>query len=354
MKRSAGLVVTLLLVGCKERPSPPPLPAVSASPATASNAASASASAEAGSGNSRPATLKIEELGINAQQFGCARYSDGSVACAGKNAFGNLGREIVPSLGNFNSSESPAPIAGGHLTKQLIVSRGGSGGCIVTRDGRVYCWGNDWVWPDAGAVAGAPIAMANLTDVTFFATGGISYCAIKKNGSVVCGGRLQNQKAEIVSGVAGAKQLAVRAKVACALTAARTVLCWENEWVARRDAKPVKGLSDVDEIAAALQETCVRRGDQVSCFGERSGAEPTAVTALAGSTQIDVNMFVACGLRADGTVVCVDWFAGGRVTEHAMNGRLLAVGTDGAVCVVTKDEKVACRSFAAKDAVEQL
>lgn len=64
---------------------------------------------------------------------------------------------------------------------------------------------------------------------------------------------------------------------------------------------------------------------------------------------------MTCRLRADGTVVCVDWFAGGRVTESALNGRLLAVGTDGGVCVVTKDEKVACNgAFGAKAVVEQL
>jgi len=69
----------------------------------------------------------------------CARMSDGSIQCWGRNAQGSLGRG--PDAGA--ASARPAPVVGIRDATQIAANAGTSATCARLGDGRVQCWGDN-------------------------------------------------------------------------------------------------------------------------------------------------------------------------------------------------------------------
>jgi len=171
--------------------------------------------------------------------------------------------------------------------------------CVVTRDGRVQCWGGnenqklgascrDTCEGREGKTSCclAPVEIPNLVEVAQIALGAEHSCALVRNGSVVCWGA--NAYGQIGN---GSLQAAAVPQV-------------------------VHGLFDVRQIVAGDAHTCALLGDSsVQCWGSNNSgqlgdgtmkdrATPTPIPHLRGVTQLAATWRVSCALLGDGRGQC--------------------------------------------------
>ena len=97
----------------------------------------------AGSGALLPAPVAaltgVADLSAG-RDFTCAVLNDGSVRCWGRNEAGQLG------VGAKDGDSHPTPLQVNGLAQATKVDAGGDFACAVTEDGRVFCWGGQFVW----------------------------------------------------------------------------------------------------------------------------------------------------------------------------------------------------------------
>ncbi|MCU0659054.1 MAG: hypothetical protein MUF64_28500, partial [Polyangiaceae bacterium] len=123
----------------------------------------------------------------------CARASDATALCWGRNQYGELG--------NGESGIEltvPVPVAVEGLTDVVSVHPGGFSTCALTTQGRVKCWGSNETGtlgdPSLPYGLGATQAwgvreVPGLTDVVDLSLSDNTHaCAVKKDGSVWCWG----------------------------------------------------------------------------------------------------------------------------------------------------------------------
>ncbi|MEA2750503.1 MAG: hypothetical protein QOI41_4646, partial [Myxococcales bacterium] len=159
---------------------------------------------------------KIEELALGAGSFGCARYTNGRVQCAGQNALGQLGRGMrTPNTKN----QSPATVK--EVADATRIVAGAAHACALAKDGRVWCWGsgaNGELGSGTAEGSSTPRLVAGLADATALWAGNTHTCAIRKSGAVACwgvndrgqlgDGTKENRSSPVeVNGVAGATRL---------------------------------------------------------------------------------------------------------------------------------------------------
>lgn len=168
----------------------------------------------------------------------CGLLSDGTVACAGANDHGQLGR------GDMLEHDELAAVPG--LDEVSALAAGRDVTCALRTSGAVLCWGaNDFgqlgaAGPARATPATVPgLGAARAIDV---ARAGVHACAVVRDGSVACWG--DNSSAALgdgtttsrsgvisVRGVSGATEVACggfgeQTGFTCALLAAGGVACW--------------------------------------------------------------------------------------------------------------------------------
>ena len=118
--------------------------------------------------------------------MGCARRSNGAVACWGMNFLGN---------GTAGGSNSPVAVLGVSTAVQVVTAE--ENACVLLVSGEVKCWGNWHGNPGSGASqqifsqSTSPSGAALLTNARQLATGGgwpQKYCAILNDDTVRCWG----------------------------------------------------------------------------------------------------------------------------------------------------------------------
>lgn len=209
--------------------------------------------------------------------------------------------------GNDAGSEAAAPIA------FVDVSAGNAFACAVRSDGSVVCWGRSATaetgQPAAGGATCAGVAcrlpsvVAGITDAAKIASGPHQSCVVTKTGKVLCwganddgvlgrpinaepdcgGGHTCTPTPKEVAGVIDAVGVAVTRSSACAWNAAGAVTCWGNNRVGALG----RG-THTDEVLGP--------GASTSLNGGGAGA-----ALLAGNAHI-VSQW--CASRLDGTVTC--------------------------------------------------
>lgn len=296
----------------------------------------------------KPVTAGITVSGINdavgvavGQDHSCALLRDGTVSCWGSGRSGQLG-DGTHGAGR----ETPVPVAVIGINDAAEITAGRSVTCARHATGEVSCWGaasdgalgnND---PDAPPT-GLPAKVGGLTGVVSLSTGGRHTCAVRGDGTAACWGR--NYRGElgsgtphhtvkqpvpvVVSGIAGAKQVALGDQHTCMLLRSGGAQCFGagfrgqlGDGQAQDSVAPVTvaGLTGVISIAAGSDRTCaVLNNASLRCWGaynglgdgtsdraETNATTPVAVAGITTAIEVATDYHRSCAIVADGSVKC--------------------------------------------------
>jgi alpha-tubulin suppressor-like RCC1 family protein len=237
-------------------------------------------------------------------RFGCAIRTGDAVSCWGDDDHGQAGpAETVPCGDSTIDSvcvttpqpvpSLPSGVAGLALDEDHA--------CVLRSDGSVACWGDN----AAGQVGtpdpldiGDPRPVEAIAGATQAVAGDRFSCALLGSpGPVMCWGANNNAQlgngstAEVVSqpgavvDLDDATQLVAGGEHACAIRADRTVVCWGYNYLASlgngstrptRASRPEVTLvvTDAVQLAAGRYHSCaLRDGGQVLCWGDNLGGQ---------------------------------------------------------------------------------
>jgi alpha-tubulin suppressor-like RCC1 family protein len=277
----------------------------------------------------------------------CTVMADGTAACWGESAFGELGngRQGTPV-------PAPTPVVG--LAGLQAITAGNVHSCGLQTDGSVLCWGEDAACQigDRCAAGQPPQAYAGPvltpTPVPGLSAPALAVqasaiqsrslgftCALLAGGTISCWGEdalglgadptALGIPATPVGGVTDAVAMAIGGTFGCDLRSDGTVECWglgplgqPGISAASRSATPlpVPGLSDVRAIAAGWFHACALLGDgTVACWGNNTSGQlgdgtqtesptPVQVSGLTGAVAISTSATSTCALLAGGSVRC--------------------------------------------------
>lgn len=192
-----------------------------------------------GTGEDRPAATAVKGLPSVPVEIAaggahtCARFTDGTVACWGRNADGQIGDgasagdRTMPSLVKL-------PMGATHL------ALGDAHSCARVDNGDVYCWGANaagQLGDESNTTRVTPVRVHDLLATSEIAAGRSHTCARLANGIVTCwgqgnegelgnGGINPSSKPVIVLDLTDAIEIDAGGSHTCALRADRTVVCW--------------------------------------------------------------------------------------------------------------------------------
>lgn len=274
-----------------------------------------------------PATITgLTAVGVSVgAAHSCAVRNDGTVACWGSDADGQLG--------NGAGGETGAPTTVGGVTGVVAVAAADRSTCALHRVGTVTCWGS--LVPQEAPIL--PTAVANLSDAVFIGGGTDHRCAVRKGGSVVCWGegqlgQLGNGQigasalsaTPVATGVTGAVAVSDGGTHSCAARADNTIRCWGNNASGQTGSglpslSPtpvgVSGLTAVTKLASSGSHNCAVRPTATLCWGDNTFGQlgngstdpslaPTPVSGLTDAIEIAAGFGHSCAVRAGGTVAC--------------------------------------------------
>jgi alpha-tubulin suppressor-like RCC1 family protein len=304
-----------------------------------------------------PGLANVTEIATGSA-YTCALKTNHTVACFGNNLFGQLG--IEDSAGQLEN-QIPTTVPG--LTGVAAITAGDEHTCALKLDGTVACFGNN-AFGQLGTTTNngtnepnpIPTTVPGLTDVSAIVAGGTHTCALTSTGNVTCfgsnwfgqlGNTTGNETDEAVPtptpvvGLSNVTALTAGRQHTCALKADRTVACFgyngfgqlgtaTNNLTANPNPVPttVAGLTNVTSITARYRHTCAGRADgTVACFGWNRYGEigllpnfgtianpvPTTVAGLDSVKSLTSGDLHTCALRADRSVVCFGFNAYGQL-----------------------------------------
>ncbi|MFK7991225.1 MAG: RCC1 domain-containing protein [Sandaracinaceae bacterium] len=253
----------------------------------------------------------------------CILFTDGHVECRGYAANGQLGR------GTTLRGDAFEPVMGIEDAQRLVGVPFGY--CVIRVDGTVWCWGENssgrFGQPPAEAVT-RPVRLPvdGATDVAFGSNAG---CVVTKEGEVYCMG--VNELGQLMDGTRAdafdppaRADLPIRATAvaagwagACALLEDGTLRCagyigYDSVGTPSEIGDGLTGLTEVS--AHAPNYFARRRNGEVWSFG-RNGSGELGLGTLSpseGPTRVPMAELVSvasgdrfgCGVRRDGTVQC--------------------------------------------------
>jgi alpha-tubulin suppressor-like RCC1 family protein len=227
----------------------------------------------------------------------CALATDGTIACWGGNAAGQLGAgDLTPSV---VPRVVPLP------AKAVDVRTNFDHTCALLADASLWCWGYNWegqlgqgdVHP--GTDRPSPVQVGTTRDWVFVAAGQGHGCGIRSPGTLHCWGR--NTDGQIGQGDIQPQQYRAPIQVG-----------EDADWV---------------EVSCGQGTTCARKSDNsLWCWGSmESGAlgvgdvnpryVPTRVPVGSDWLGVSTNTLHSCGLRTGGEIWCA-----GRNTEGQTGG----------------------------------
>ncbi|WP_170119814.1 RCC1 domain-containing protein [Branchiibius hedensis] len=225
----------------------------------------------------------------------CAVLSTGTMRCWGNNWSGQLGAGIPGTSKGF--SAVPMDVVG--LSDVKSAAAGSTHMCALTRQGVVWCWGDNWN-QQLGRPSGAepaPVRVALAGSATSIEAGYEHTCAVLASGQVQCWGRNdlgqlgngttdQTYYPTFVTGVTSARLVSAGFDHSCALLIDGTARCWgraNNNMlgdgdgtvdgvVVRTEPVTVKGVSAATGIVTGSDMSCVTgTSNGHSCWGRGSG-----------------------------------------------------------------------------------
>ena len=287
----------------------------------------------------------------------CVLSPDGIVRCWGSNTYGQLGD------GTKVSSTTPVAVlavaGGAPLQNVTSLAAGADHTCARMTDATVRCWGRNssgQLGDGTKTSRSIPVRAKKLAAVATLAGGSAHTCARLTSGAVKCWGsnsdgqlgdgtRTSRSTAVTARNVSAAKAIAAGAAHTCAITGSSGVAkCWGRNSVGqlgdktttrRLKAVPVAGVSKAKSIAAGRSHTCAVVGTTgvVKCWGSNtSGQLGTGSTAklsksavqarsVTGATAVTAGSAFTCARLIDGTARCWGANASGQLGDGTATTR---------------------------------
>jgi alpha-tubulin suppressor-like RCC1 family protein len=280
----------------------------------------------------------------------CARKSDNTVWCWGKNDVGQLGD------GTTMQRLTPAAVTATNLSSASDVATGLNHSCAVrTSDGTVWCWGKN----DAGQLGDGtmtsssnPVQVVGLSGMAQVVAGEQHTCARKSSdGTVYCWGRnnlgqlsnktntdsltpvqvLKLKGSSMTQPVTSVAMLASGRNFVCGLLTTGSIACWGEGTQGQLGngastnvilAVTVNTINDGVLLTAGHDHACAKRGGgSEMCWGDNTNGQlgnnmttdsnvPVTVSNLSGINAIGNGGTHSCALTSSVTVEC--WGANGQ------------------------------------------
>ena len=306
-------------------------------------------------------TGTIAAIGVGGNSS-CALFADGSLACWGSNAGGQLG------TGEDAFVVSPQTIDnGGHTITAIDGGIGHTCGRDPDQLVKLRCWGLN----DSGQIGNGTkrnslvafgVAVVQGSFVSAFSTGSDHTCAILNNNKLNCWGKNGAGQLGIGSDVdtviptevglgTGKTAKAVSAGVThtCAILNDNKVKCWGEgskgqlgNGTNNDSTSPVSVTmtsNTADKISAGFEHTCaILDDDKVYCWGEGGSGQlgrgsttdsntPVAVTLDSARTATDIRVGSghSCALLDDKSVVCWGENTSGQLGDRSTSNRTTPV-----------------------------
>jgi len=316
----------------------------------------------------------------------CALLADHTMRCWGSNGYGQLGDDRASGV------QSYLPVVVSGLGDASAITCGHSHTCARLSDGTVRCWGKN-THNELGGGGGeqqvwTPVPVPGLAGVASLDATGDFTCATLNGGTVQCwgsnsngqlgSGRLGREEGLVtVAGVNTASSVAAGHDHSCVLLQDNAVWCWgvntggqlgDGRIFASATPLPVLGVSTATDLDAADFHTCARLDDgTVRCWGSggRLGREshvdsgaPVQVADLTNATDVSTGEVHSCAVLAGGSVRCwgsANWAGqlGNGTTEQSRtpvpvtgigNATAVELGADHS-CALLSDRTVKCWGY---------
>lgn len=209
----------------------------------------------------------------------CARLEGGAVQCWGINGF--------YQLGDGTTTNRPAPVyATGFNQGTAGISAGTDHTCALTESGRVRCWGsntNGQLGDGTYLDQMIPVPVTGLTDVAGISAGLIHTCALTASGGVKCWGNNnsgqlgdgtatnQNTPVDVYGLTSGVMAIATNGVHTCALVEGGGVKCWGNNSLGQLgDGTTIDSYTPVD-VSGLTRVIAITAGAAHTCALNESG-----------------------------------------------------------------------------------
>lgn len=261
------------------------------------------------------------------ENFACALLQAGTVACWGRNNYGQLGN------GRLSTGSSTAVMVS-NLNNVIAIAAGRNFACALLQDRTVSCWGynRDGQLGDGTTnTSASPVPVSNLSGVAAIFAGSSSACAILEAGTVECWGAnplgqlgngtiVSSSSPVVASNVNGATTIVFGSSSTYALLSDHTVMSWgdnaqgqlgDGTTVSSSSPVAVSQLNGVTAVSAGMSTACALfEAGTVACWGQHLGSAATNVTSpvtvpnLNGVTQLSMAGYSVCAVLQAGTVEC--------------------------------------------------
>ncbi len=315
----------------------------------------------------------------------CARLVNGMVQCWGDNSQGQLGD------GSQSNSSSPINVVG-LRAPAIALTAGFYHTCAALQDGSVACWGDNargQLGDDSREDRLQPVAVQDLSDsIAKLAAGRYHTCALAIDGDVHCWGSssrgqlgtgsLDSSRTPARVATLGGDAVAIGAgeEHSCAILTNGTLRCWGSNrdrqlgegspglysipqlLIPNRAAGNTTPIGGIAAIAVGRYHSCLLTNQRgVECWGRNSDGQlgdgsnipqpaPVAVVGLAnGVIGLSLGAEHSCALRQNGTVLCWGSNQYGQLGDGTQEQRATPVevsGITGGVAAIVAGDNHTC------------
>lgn len=217
------------------------------------------------------------------------------------------------------------------------ITAGGAHTCVLRENGSAACFGwnaEGQLGSSALSIVDVPLAVPGPSGLTAIAAGGAFTCVLDGRNAVACvgdgddgalgrGDRIDGRAVLPVTGTVGFEDLAAGTRHACAIDVDGNVGCWGEGGAGQvgpsgsaTSPTPV-GLSGATDVSAGHLHSCAVVAGEVWCWGSNargqlgnamtfptSSSAPVRVDGITGATAVAAGRDFTCALLGDGSARC--------------------------------------------------